>query len=123
MGGKRFKTRQLYQGSKDGFTAEAFHRLCDNKGPTIILMKLDDNNHCIGGFTAAQWKATEKGRNGRDPSAVVFNLTTATKFKVVLENEAIWNRKDKGPHFNEILYVDSEPFNGKDACVAFACRY
>ncbi len=76
LGGKIFKTKQLYQGSKHGFKYKDFHRLCDNKGPTITLMKVDHNNDCIGGFTAAQWEATDG--HGRDPSAVVFNLTTAT---------------------------------------------
>ncbi len=77
LGEKPFEAKQLYQGSKDGFYKKDFHQLCDNKGPTITLMKVDHNNDCIGGFTAAQWKSTDSSY-GRDPSAVVFNLTTAT---------------------------------------------
>ncbi len=78
IGEKPFEAKQIYQGSSDGFTLEAFHRLCDDKGPTITIMKLEHNNHCIGGFTKAQWKATEKDSWETDRSAVVFNLTTAT---------------------------------------------
>ena len=42
----------LYKGSKHGFSAEIFHSLCDNKGPTLSLFKLK-NGTCIGGYTKA----------------------------------------------------------------------
>jgi hypothetical protein len=29
----------LYKGSRDGFNAKDFHRLCDNKGPTITVIR------------------------------------------------------------------------------------
>jgi hypothetical protein len=53
LGKKPFKTTWIYSGSVDGFTAKAFHRLCDNMGPTLTLMKASHNEDCIGGFTSA----------------------------------------------------------------------
>ena len=29
----------IYRGSEDGFRASIFHLKCDNKGPTLILIK------------------------------------------------------------------------------------
>ncbi len=29
----------LYKGNRDGFNAKDFHRLCDNKGPTITVIR------------------------------------------------------------------------------------
>jgi hypothetical protein len=46
----RFSTVLLYQDSVNG--REKFHELCDFKGPTISLFKLDNGN-CIGGYTKA----------------------------------------------------------------------
>jgi hypothetical protein len=53
MGKKKFKTRLKYRGSRDGWKAGDFHRLSDGLGPTVILMKIKDNEQCVGGFTSA----------------------------------------------------------------------
>ena len=42
----------LYRGSRDGWEAYDFHRLCDRKSPTITLFKVK-NGPCIGGYTMA----------------------------------------------------------------------
>ena len=39
-GGKPPHLRELlYSGSRDGFTGADFHRMCDNKGPTFIVIR------------------------------------------------------------------------------------
>ena len=53
MGKKKFKTILLYRGSRDGWKAQDFHRLSDDKGPTVTLFKVKENGNCIGGFTTA----------------------------------------------------------------------
>jgi hypothetical protein len=50
---KKFKTFLRYQGSRDGWMAADFHRMSDMKGPTVSLIKIKDNDQCIGGFTSA----------------------------------------------------------------------
>jgi len=44
----------LFRATRDGFSAEAFHRLCDGKGPTLSLFKCKNGRLC-GGFTAVSW--------------------------------------------------------------------
>ncbi len=34
-----FTPELLYRASKDGWSADDFHRLCDNKGPIIVVCK------------------------------------------------------------------------------------
>ena len=34
----------LLRGSKDGMDVKTFHKLCDNKGPTIVLVKILGNS-------------------------------------------------------------------------------
>ena len=43
----------MYVGSVDGFGANDFHRKCDNKINTVILIKA--NNFWFGGYTTHQW--------------------------------------------------------------------
>lgn len=43
----------LFRASRDGFTAQAFHSRCDNKGPTVTIVKSGDN--IFGGFTEISW--------------------------------------------------------------------
>ena len=53
MGKKKFKTELRYRGSRDGWNVADFHRMSDGLGPTVTLMKIKDNEQCIGGYTSA----------------------------------------------------------------------
>jgi hypothetical protein len=39
----RFKMKLLMRATEDGYTAEKFHRLCDNMGPTLTVIKSDNS--------------------------------------------------------------------------------
>ena len=45
--------RLLFRASQDGFAASAFHSVCDNKGPTVTVVKSGVN--IFGGFTETSW--------------------------------------------------------------------
>jgi hypothetical protein len=45
----------LYRASRDGFEAEKYHELCDNKGSTIMISKLKENGRLIGGYNPLSW--------------------------------------------------------------------
>ena len=45
--------RLLFRASRDGFAALKFHSKCDNKGPTITVVKSGEN--IFGGFTEKAW--------------------------------------------------------------------
>ena len=45
------KSKLLYRLSRDGNNYEIFHQKCDNKGPTLILIKTKEEL-IIGGFTS-----------------------------------------------------------------------
>ena len=47
------KWRLLFRASRDGFAAETFHTKCDNKGPTVTIVKSGSN--IFGGFTDVSW--------------------------------------------------------------------
>ena len=43
-----------YRASTDGWLAKNFHAKCDDKGPTIVLVKIGD--YIFGGFMDGSWK-------------------------------------------------------------------
>ena len=46
-------TELLYRASRDGWGASNFHSCCDNKGPTVTVVK--SGNYIFGGFTDQSW--------------------------------------------------------------------
>ena len=52
--------RLLFQASRDGFAASAFHSKCDTKGPTVTVVKSGAN--IFGGFTEEPWTSVGGGR-------------------------------------------------------------
>jgi hypothetical protein len=51
------KMKLLLRGSRDGFTSEKFHEICDNQSHTIIIIKVKDSNEILGGYNPIAWKA------------------------------------------------------------------
>ena len=53
------KYELLFRGSRDGFGAAEFHKRCDNKGATVVLVKTT-TNHVFGGFAHTPWTSDYK---------------------------------------------------------------
>ncbi len=51
LGKKAVKTTLLYSDNLHGWTIEDIHDRCDNKGPTLTLIQIEDGD-CIGGYTS-----------------------------------------------------------------------
>ncbi len=50
----QFEWKLIYRASEHDYTAKSFHEYCDNKGPTLIVIK--STNDCIfGGYTSRDW--------------------------------------------------------------------
>ena len=49
------KWRLLFRASRDGFAAATFHSKCDNKGPTVTIVK--SGNNVFGGFSEQSWRS------------------------------------------------------------------
>jgi len=47
----------LYRASYDGWEGEDFHLSCDNKSPTVTVIKCTDG-YIFGGFTSTAWAST-----------------------------------------------------------------
>ncbi|KAG9286911.1 hypothetical protein G9A89_000040 [Geosiphon pyriformis] len=62
----------LLQGSRDGFTPADFHRLCDDKGATVSVIKVKGTGQLIGGYNPQWWHS----RNGflEGEGSFIFSL-------------------------------------------------
>ena len=52
VGDKQMKL--IYRASEHGYRAKSFHDYCDNKGPTLIIIKSSEG-WIFGGYTTQSW--------------------------------------------------------------------
>ena len=116
FGDKLLFTALVYSGSIHGWRAKDFHYRCNERGPTITLLKIK-NGDCIGGYTQAQWSSPNIDYLAPDRYAMVFNLSCERYFLNKEVGKEIWIRRDNGPVFGRAeLGAWKEPFNAKKSC-------
>ncbi len=49
-----YQWKLLYRASEHGYTAKSFHECCDNKRPTLVVIK-SSGGWIFGGFTTQSW--------------------------------------------------------------------
>lgn len=102
------KLTLLYRGSDHSFKADKFHSLCDNKGPTITLIK-SNKGKVFGGYSKASWHSN----NTWSPSegSFLFSVDHKSKHEIYQNRDnAIYGYKTYGPTFGgsfDIKIVDS----------------
>jgi hypothetical protein len=67
----------LYNATKDGFVTNTYYTKCSDKGPTIILIKL--NNIILGKYKS---QSISNKINYNDSTAFLFDLTSNNKYNV-----------------------------------------
>ena len=101
----------IFKMTENGFTAKDFHHYCDNKGPTLILIKTS-NDEIIGGFTPLNWETTTEREKKYDELGLtfLFSLTLNKKFDMIKRYTypAIENVANLGPEFGvDDLFLDT----------------
>eukprot|EP00128_Syssomonas_multiformis_P008994 Colp12_sorted_trinity150504_noHs@31622 len=54
------KLELIFRASRDGFAASDFHRCCDNRGPTLVVVQCT-KGWVFGGFAGAPWNSPYSG--------------------------------------------------------------
>jgi len=60
-----------WRASRDGWASTQFHTLCDKKGPTVTIIKVD--SYIFGGYTSASWDSSSCVYN-YDSKPFIFSL-------------------------------------------------
>ena len=63
----------LMRGTRDGFSANAFHQLCNKKGNTITIVKSASHQKVFGGYTDIEWTSSNSGKQ-QDGNSFLFSL-------------------------------------------------
>jgi len=71
----RFKL--IYRGTRDGFSASAFHSKCDKFKPTVSIIQ-SNNNKIFGGFTDQDWTVSANYKTSSN--VFLFSITEKQKF-------------------------------------------
>ncbi|GBB99753.1 hypothetical protein RclHR1_03620002 [Rhizophagus clarus] len=98
-----YEFKLLLRGSRDGFTPNKFHEICDNRSCTITIIKAKGNNQILGGYNPIEWKS-ERGYVATKDS-FIFSFENGNDInnhilsRVINKNYAIFNDHTYGPSF------------------------
>ncbi|RHZ62246.1 hypothetical protein Glove_341g24 [Diversispora epigaea] len=93
-----YNFKLLLRASRDGFDPSSFHRLCDNKGATIMVTKLSSSNQLIGGYNPLFWSSRPIIHENQDISSSSSSLSSSSSSHNNTNNdnndESWWVTKD-----------------------------
>lgn len=70
----------IYRATRDGDSATNFHQKCDNKSPTITIIKTE-KGRIIGGYTTIPW-IKEDNYFIEDKDAFIFSIDSKEKYDI-----------------------------------------
>ena len=94
----KIKYTLLYRASRDGDSAEIFHKLCDEKGPTLTLIETTEGFK-FGGFTEVNWTSPTGPSYRQGKNIFIFSLDLQKKYPARGGQAEIYCRKNNGPSF------------------------
>ena len=107
---------QIYKATRDGGTAKDFHRLCDNKMPTLTLIE-STNGYIFGGYITISWESpSDWTYKGNDDNAFIFSVNNNLKFSIQNKKYVIYLHKDCVDFGNNDIYVASDFLNENSSC-------
>lgn len=83
---KSILIEQIYKATTHGDVN--FHKYCDNKGPTVVLIKAND--YVFGGYSKLNWDGV-KSKFNTDTTSFLFSLTKKEKYPIKTSIYAIYN--------------------------------
>ena len=119
----------LYRASRDGWNASDFHSKCDNKGPTLTVIKCT-GGYVFGGYAHAAW--TPNGSWQTSPGSFLFSLVSPSGMgpvKMMLKNNndgnAMYCHPSYGPTFGggHDIHVCSNANSSSGSCTSLGNSY
>ena len=97
----------IYRATRDGATADAFHKKCDNQGPTLCLYKNDKGN-IFGGYASISWENSGCGKKA--PGTFIFTLSNIydippNKFDLKNNQNGVFHYYNQGPVFGSNAFL------------------
>src|SRR5436305_744728 len=100
-----YKFNLLYRASKDGNNTATFHEKCDNKGATVVIVKIPNSEKIIGGYNPLFWDSSSGWKSANDSFIFSFtdrnNLQSAKVGYCNQNQKAIYCSSSYGPLFGD----------------------
>jgi len=108
-----YKFELLLRGSRDGCDAKTFHKICDDKPKTVIIVKVKGTNEILGGYNPLIWKSISNGSYSRTSNSFIFSFTFMSLKDVILSrvrdyDHAIGSHVNYGPQFGYDFIIIQE---------------
>ena len=93
------KFEKIFTMSINGDSSKDFHNFCDNKGPTLTIIKTTKNK-IFGGFTPLNWENRGGNKYDEKNQTFIFSLNLMKKYDMIdNERETIYCAGEYGPIF------------------------
>ncbi|RIB00432.1 hypothetical protein C2G38_2234326, partial [Gigaspora rosea] len=124
-----YEFKLLFRGTRDGFTADSFWKLCDKQTHLVIVMKVKDTDEILGGYNPIGWVRPSDDyciyKDCKD--SFIFSLKNETIQNSILSRvqdpgRAIISWKNYGPYFGYDLAMKNN-FNENENCYAIHMYY
>ncbi|RGB27275.1 hypothetical protein C1646_799178, partial [Rhizophagus diaphanus] len=105
-----YKFKLLLRGSRDGFTPNKFHELCDDILYTVTLIKVKETEEILGGYNPLKWESSFSW--GKSKDSFIFSFKNNNAKDVIISNivnteYAFFNSPFNGPYFGKDLVIRS----------------
>ena len=105
----------IYRRGND-MSYQNFHQKCDNKGPTIVVCK--SNNEKFGGYSNINWEAAITPIRKFEYGPFIFSITKNRKYEYLNNgNHSIYLEQNHGPDFSWDFTFNTD--KGMKACACF----
>lgn len=92
-----FKAKLLYRGSRDGFSASAFHQKCNSYPHTLTIVKSTNYDEIFGGYADVKWDSSNKYIPSS--SCWLFSLHHGQTYTIKINENALYCHSGYGPTF------------------------
>ena len=101
----------IFKMSENGTNSKDFHKFCDNKGPTLTLVKTTKNK-IFGGFTPLNWDNKGGQLNDDSNQTFIFSLNLIKKYDMINKGgKGIYCSNKWGPDFGADDFGIKEDMN------------
>ncbi|GBC06509.1 hypothetical protein RclHR1_06890013 [Rhizophagus clarus] len=115
-----YEFKLILRGSRDGFSSNKFHKICDNQSHTILIIKVKDSTEILGGYNPIIWKSDNSWGATKDSFIFSFknknNIEEYILSRVKCVDSAVYYDSDCGPVFTGGLILDGDNFYNKSYC-------
>ncbi|CAG8802184.1 7763_t:CDS:2, partial [Racocetra persica] len=101
-----FEFELIYRASQENFSIKKFHVNCDNKGPTVVVIKVLNSKEIIGGYNPLDWRSKNyHDYKYKTSESFIFSLLSFSNgaipqlSRISTKDEAIVWCNNKGPCF------------------------